>query len=93
MNRAVVADVCDVHAACACAAMPGGYLSFGIYQRLGGEREFGAFWLQLGLPTIVACAACWLPVAQRLMSPKAWVLCSVGLIGALALAVSARLIS
>ena len=62
--------------------MPGGYLSFGIYQRLGGERDFGAFWLQLGLPTIVACAACWLLVAQRLMSPKAWAVCSVGLIGA-----------
>ena len=44
--------------------MPGGYLSFGIYQKLGGEREFGAFWLHLGLPTIVACAACWLLVAQ-----------------------------
>ena len=49
---------------CTCATMPGGYLSFGIYQKLGGEREFGAFWLHLGLPTIVACAACWLLVAQ-----------------------------
>ena len=48
---------------------------------------------QLGLPTIAACAACRLLVAQRLMSPKAWAVCSVGLIGALALAVSARLIS
>lgn len=73
--------------------MPGGYLSLGIYQRLGGEREFGAFWLQLGLPTIVTCAACLLLVTQRLMSPKAWVVCSVGLIAVLALAVSARLIS
>ena len=46
--------------------MPGGYLSFGIYQKLGGEREFGTFWLQLGLPTVVACAASWLLVAQQL---------------------------
>eukprot|EP00966_Prymnesium_polylepis_P083604 1936490-Prymnesium_polylepis.1 len=37
--------------------MPGGYLSYGIYQKLGGEREFGAFWLYLGLPTIAAFSA------------------------------------
>ena len=54
---------------CTCATMPGGYLSFGIYQKLGGEREFGAFWLHLGLPTIVACAACWLLVAQVVTPP------------------------
>ena len=72
--------------------MPGGYLSFGIYQKLGGEREFGTFWLQLGLPTVIACAACWLLVAQRVVSQRSWVVGSIGLVAAMALAVSARLI-
>ena len=32
--------------------MPGGQLSFFIYQQLGGERGFGDFWLRLGLPVL-----------------------------------------
>ena len=32
--------------------MPGGYLNYGIYKLLGGERSFGDFWFQLGLPVI-----------------------------------------
>ena len=72
--------------------MPGGYLSFGIYQKLGGEREFGVFWLHLGLPTIAAISVCWFLVVQRIISQKAWMVGSVGVIAAMALAVSARLI-
>ena len=73
--------------------MPGGYLSFGIYQKLGGEREFGAFWLQLGLPTIAAITTCWLLIAQRIISQKAWMVGSVGFIVAMAVAVNLRIIS
>jgi hypothetical protein len=72
--------------------MPGGYLSFGIYQKLGGEREFGPFWLQLGLPTVATIGFCWFFVAQRIISQKAWMMGSIGLIVAMALAVSVRLI-
>ena len=72
--------------------MPGGYLSFGIYQKLGGEREFGTFWLQLGLPSVGAIGTCWLLVAHRIISQKAWMIGSVGTVAAMALAVSARLI-
>ena len=122
--------------------MPGGYLSFGIYQKLGGEREsgamltrtsrslrtlrapascvacvpeaqgsccatvrtpyayeprvcltfrvpwhhrFGAFWLQLGLPTVVACAASWLKVTfswewpSSAAMPPRWLSVALGL--------------
>lgn len=72
--------------------MPGGYLSFGIYQKLGGQREFGAFWMQLGLPTIAGIAACWLLVAQRIISQKVWMCGSVATIVAMAVAVLLRLI-
>ena len=73
--------------------MPGGYLSFGIYQKLGGEREFAVFWLQLGLPTIITIALCYFSmVAQRIISQKVWIWGSVGLIAAMALAVKARFI-
>ena len=72
--------------------MPGGYLSFGIYQRLGGEREFGPFWLLLGLPTIATIAACYFLVVQRMISLKVCMYGSVGLIAIMALAVHARVL-
>mgnify|MGYP006142083775 CR=1 FL=1 len=72
--------------------MPGGYLSFGIYQKLGGEREFGAFWLQLGLPTIAAIATCYVLVVQRIISQRTWIIGSAGLVSAMALAVNARIL-
>ena len=68
--------------------MPGGHLSFAIYQRLGGEREFGAFWLQLGLPTVAVLAVCYLLLSQR-----TWMIVSAGLIAAMAVAVNARMLS
>ena len=72
--------------------MPGGHLSFGIYQKLGGEREFGPFWLQLGLPTVAVIATCYLLVAQKMISQREWMVFSVGLIVAMALAVYARML-
>lgn len=72
--------------------MPGGYLSFGIYQTLGGEREFGAFWLQLGLPTIVVIATCYALVMQQVVSQKTWMYGSLGLIVAMAIAVNLRML-
>ena len=74
--------------------MPGGYLSFGIYQRLGGEREFGQFWLQLGLPTLalIVAAFFFLVQQQRIMSQKTWMITSIGLIAVMAFAVVVRLI-
>ena len=72
--------------------MPGGLLSFGVYQRLGGERDFGKFWQQLGLPTIVAIAALYALVAQRIISQKSWIACSIGLVVIMALAVHFRML-
>ena len=73
--------------------MPGGYLSFGIYQWLGGEREFGVFWLQLGLPTVAVVALLWFfLVAQGIVTQKTWIVGSIGLIVTMALAVFSRLI-
>tara|TARA_B110001452_G_scaffold111518_1_gene92437 strand:- start:3 stop:227 length:225 start_codon:yes stop_codon:yes gene_type:complete len=71
--------------------MPGGLLSFGIYQKLGGEREFGAFWRVLGLPTIAIIAAGYiLLVSKQAISQKAWALGSLALVVAMAAAVYVR---
>jgi len=72
--------------------MPGGQLSFGIYQALGGEREFGAFWVQLGLPTIAVIAACYGLAAHQVLNQKSWIYGSVGLVVAMALAVRVRMV-
>lgn len=76
----------------AASLMPGGYLSFGIYQKLGGERDFAAFWLQLGLPTVLFLAACYLLVAQRIVTLKAWMIGSATVVTTMAMGVSARVI-
>ena len=72
--------------------MPGGYLSHGIYQRLGGEREFGAFWMSLGFPVILLIGLCYLLVDRSIINQKQWIVGSVGLIICMAAAVYARLI-
>jgi hypothetical protein len=72
--------------------MPGGYLSHGIYQRLGGEREFGAFWMSLGFPVILLIGLCYLLVDRSIINQKQWLVGSVGLIICMAAAVYARLI-
>lgn len=48
-------------------------VSFGIYQRIGGEREFGEFRTQLGFPTIAFLGACFF----LHMSRKAWMAMAV----------------
>jgi len=71
--------------------MPGGLLSFGIYQKLGGEREFGAFWRVLGLPTIAIIATGYiLLVSKQAISQKAWLLGSLALVAVMAAAVYVR---
>ena len=73
--------------------MPGGYLSFGIYQKLGGERDFGDFWLKLGLPSILLIAAGYFfLVAQRVVTQKQWMIGSVAFIVGMALAVFVRML-
>ena len=73
--------------------MPGGYLTFGVYQYLGGERDFGAFWLQLGLPTIVVVAVCHVVlVAQHVVSQRTWMCGSAALVVAMSLMVNLRLL-
>ena len=73
--------------------MPGGQLSFGIYQRLGGQRNFGSFWLELGIPTVIAVAACYYAmVTLQKGTQKAWLIGSVCVIASLAAAVNARML-
>ena len=72
--------------------MPGGYLSYGIYVKLGGEREFGDFWKILGFPVITFIALCYLLVDRAVVTQKQWVVGSICLILVLAVAVAARLI-
>ena len=72
--------------------MPGGYLSYGIYQYLGGERDLGTFWLQLGLPSVAVIGASYFLVVQRIVSQNMWMACSVVFIAAMALAVGVRVI-
>ena len=73
--------------------MPGGYLSFGIYTWLGGERDFGSFWRQLGLPVILLIATCYLLLVRgAVMSQRVWMIGSVGGIAVMAAAVGCRLI-
>ena len=74
--------------------MPGGYLSFGIYQALGGEREFGDFWKSLGIPTIVLIATCYALLVRSLavMSQRAWMLSALVVIAMMATAVGLRMI-
>ena len=73
--------------------MPGGHLSFGIYEALGGERDFGTFWRQLGLPVILLIATCYaLLVRGDMMSQRAWMIGSLGVIALMAAAVGCRMI-
>ena len=72
--------------------MPGGYLSFGIYQALGGEREFGEFWKTLGFPVLVLIALSYVLVDRTFISQTQWAAGSVGFIIFLAVAVFARMI-
>jgi hypothetical protein len=73
--------------------MPGGYLSFGIYQSLGGERDFGTFWRQLGLPVILLIAACYaLLVRGAVMSQRVWMIGSAAGVASMATAVGCRAI-
>ena len=46
--------------------MPGGHLTHGIYNLLGGEREFGPFWYEVGLPLLamLALSFCALPLER-----------------------------
>jgi len=69
--------------------VPGGLLSHGIYLKLGGEREFGEFWRQLGLPTIAVIALCWLLVG-KVITQKSWLYASIAFIASIATAVYAR---
>ena len=72
--------------------MPGGYLSFGIYQALGGEREFGEFWKTLGFPVILLIALSYLLVDRMFISQTHWAAGSIVFIFVLAVAVFARMI-
>ena len=71
--------------------MPGGQLSFGIYQAIGGEREFSAFWLHLGLPGFAAIGASYLLV-PHILSFRNWIYVSISFVAVLAAAVNARAI-
>ena len=70
--------------------MPGGQLSYFIYQKLGGELSFGGFWTKLGLPTVafIAFAFCMVDKAHTRM----WAVCSASLIAFMAACVSARIL-
>ena len=73
--------------------MPGGYLSFGVYQALGGERSFGEFWSQLGFPTILLVATCYFALVHHaVVSQRAWLIASVGWIVLMAIAIFLRTI-
>ena len=74
--------------------MPGGYLTFGIYQALGGERAFGSFWKEIGLPTILFIATCYVTTVRSLaiMSQQAWMISSLVVIAMMAMAVVLRMI-
>ena len=73
--------------------MPGGHLSHGIYQRLGGERDFTSFWLHLGLPTLAVIATCYyFLVVSKIISLKAWSIGSVFLVTVMAACVSVRVL-
>lgn len=68
--------------------MPGGQLSFFVYQQLGGEQSFREFWLHLGLPVVAV-----LGLAYALGMPfRRWQLLALGLPSCLAAAVAARVI-
>ena len=73
--------------------MPGGLLSHGIYQKLGGTLEFGPFWRTLGLPTLAVLALCYgLLVSRQIVSQKTWIIGSIGLVASMAAAVYLRVI-
>jgi hypothetical protein len=73
--------------------MPGGYLSFGIYQALGGERTFGEFWATLGLPVVVLLASCYLLLVRHdIVSQRTWIIGSVGMIAVMTAAIGLRMI-
>jgi len=73
--------------------MPGGLLSHGVYQTLGGERDFGEFWRRLGLPTLGVIALCYVVLVRTsVVSQKAWLQSGIGLILAMAVAVYTRVI-
>ena len=65
--------------------MPGGQLSFFLYQQLGGEQSFREFWLHMGLPVVGVLA-----LAYVLMPLRRWQLLVLGLPSCLATAVAAR---
>ena len=73
--------------------MPGGHLSHGIYRTLGGERDFGAFWRELGLPVILFIAACFLLLVRNaVISQRVWMMASAAVIVLMAMAVVTRAI-
>ena len=74
--------------------MPGGHLSHYIYRQLGGERDFGPFWLQLGLPTLVILAVSYLLLvhASERVSPRSWLTCATLFVSLLAAGVGVRVI-
>ena len=71
--------------------MPGGQLSYFIYQQLGGELSFGSFWMKLGLPTVavIAMAFCVVDKAHT----RTWAAGSFLLIAIMAACVRARMIT
>ena len=71
--------------------MPGGHLTFFVYQKLGGEREFVAFWKELGLPVLLLVALAYLLV-DRAFNKSSWMVGSLGFVGAMAVAVGSRVV-
>ena len=75
--------------------MPGGHLSYWVYSKLGGERPFGLFWMQLGLPTLALIGAAYFLLCDRSglhFTKQHWATGSVALIVIMAAAVWARII-
>ena len=69
-------------------------MSYYFYSKLGGERQFGAFWMQLGLPTIALVAAAYFLLCDRTVVTKQhWIFGSVALIAIMASAVWMRIIT
>jgi hypothetical protein len=74
--------------------MPGGHLNYGIYKLLGGERSFGDFWFQIGLPVVaVILGSLFLLVLKlEVLHVNTWVQSSALFVVLVAIAIAARLI-
>ena len=70
--------------------MPGGYLNYGIYKLLGGERTFGDFWFQLGLPVIAVILGSLVLLVLKLevLNVNTWAQSSVLFVLLVAIAIS-----